>query len=175
MKGRKIPKVISEEDLIRIANATTNLQHKFAFIVAFYQALRVGEVARLTKEDINISGHIIHIRQSKGSKDRDLTIVKPRLIKLNKYIYGFNKLPIGIGIRALQIAFKQKAKDVLNRDLHFHTLRHSGATWLLNKKRWDIRQLQKFLGHSKLQTTEIYTHVNVQDLVDLEWGEEDSY
>ncbi len=175
MKGRKIPEVISEEDLIRILQQTDTPHHKLAYTIAFYQSLRVSEVVSLRKEHIDKQAHIIHIKKAKGNKDRDIPIVKPLKINPNSYIYGLNKLPVGIGVRALQIAFKKKAKDVLNKDLHFHCLRHSGATWLLNKKKWDIRQVQKFLGHSKLQTTEIYTHVNPQDLVDLEWGEEDTY
>ena len=169
MKGRRIPEVISEEDLIRILEATENQTHRLAFTIAFYQSLRISEVVNLKPEHINKQTHIIQIKQSKGKKDRNIPIVKPLKIKLNSYIYGFNKLPIKIGIRALEIAFKKQGKDVLNRDLHFHTLRHSGATWLLNKKKWDIRQIQRFLGHSKLATTEIYSHVNPQDLIDLEW------
>lgn len=173
MKPFKLPEVISEDDLIRILQATDNPKHKLAFPIAFYQALRVSEVVNLKPEHIKKSEHMITIKQGKGKKDRNIPIIKPLKIKPNSYIYGLNKLPVGLGVRALQIAFKQKAKDVLNKDLHFHCLRHSGASWLLNKKRWNTRQLQRFLGHSKLQTTEIYLHVNAQDLVDLEWGDED--
>lgn len=169
MKGRKIPDTISEEELIRIINYTSNNQHKLAFLLGFYQCMRVSEVVNLKPEHIKKSEHVIQIKQAKGNKDRDITIVKPLKLQPKTILYALNKLPIKIGVRALQISFKQKAKDVLNKDLHFHTLRHSGATWLLNKKKWDIRHVQKFLGHSKLQTTEIYTHVNSQDLVDLEW------
>ena len=168
---RKLPETISEEDMLRIVNAENNPRYKLDFLLGFYQCLRVSEVINLLPQNIDKNAHIIHIKKGKGEKDRDIVIVKPLKINPASYIYGLNKLPIGVKVRALQIEFKKKSKDTLNRNLHFHTLRHSGATWLLNKKRWDIRQVQRFLGHSKLQSTEIYTHVNPRDLVELEWGE----
>lgn len=169
---RKIPKTITEEELIKILLATKNKQHKTAYTIAFYQALRVGEVVKLKPENIKKDQHIIEIVQSKGAKDRNITIVKPLQVTLKTIFMAFDNLPLKIGIRALQIAFKKKAKEVLNKDLHFHCLRHSGASWLLNKKKWDVRQVQQFLGHSKIQTTEIYTHVSPKDLIELEWGEQ---
>jgi len=171
MKGRIIPEVISEEDLVGILKLTENPKHKLAFMLGFYQCLRVQEVVNLKPENIDKQQHIIHIKQGKGKKDRDIPIIKPLLLTPTSVQYAINKLPVGLGVRSLQIAFKQKAKDVLNKDLHFHTLRHSGATWLLNKKKWDLRHVQRFLGHAKIQTTEIYTHVNSQDLVNLEWND----
>ena len=172
MKGRKIPQVISEEELIQILNATKKDNHKLAFLIAFYQAMRLNEVVNLKQENIDKQQHLIMIKQGKGNKDRHIPIIKPLKLNPKSILYALNKLPVGCGDRALQIAFKNKAKEVLDKDLHFHTLRHSGATWLLNKKKWDIRQVQRFLGHSKLQTTEIYCHVSPQDLINLEWGEE---
>jgi len=167
---RKIPEIITEEELIDIVNGTENNDHKLAFLLGFYQALRISEVVKLKPENIRKEQHLILIKEAKGKKDRNIPIIKPLKLKDTTIQYALNRLPVKAKIRTLQWAFKKKANDVLNRDLHFHTLRHSGATWLLNKKKWDIRQVQRFLGHSKLQTTEIYTHVNPQDLVDLEWN-----
>lgn len=168
---RKIPQVITEEELLEVVNQTDNPKHKLAFLIGFYQAMRISEVVNLKLEHIDKNSKMIHIKQAKGSKDRDIPIARPLKIKSNSYLHALNKLPVGLGVRALQIAFKQKAKDVLNKDLHFHTLRHSGATWLLNKHKWDIRRVQRYLGHSKIQTTEIYSHVSPQDLVDLMWND----
>lgn len=169
MKGRKIPETISEEELVKIVSNTKRDNHKLAFLLGFYQCLRVSEVVKLQKEDIKKEQYLIQIKQAKGNKDRNIPIIKPIKLKDKTILYALNKLPVKCGERALQIAFKRKSKEVLGKDLHFHTLRHSGASWLLNKKKWDIRQVQRFLGHSKIQTTEIYTHVNPQDLVNLEW------
>lgn len=168
---RRIPETITEEELIKLVLATKNKKYKAVFILAFYQALRVSEVVKLQPENIRKAEHIIEIKQSKGAKDRNIPILKPIKITIKSIFTSLNELPINLGVRALQIAFKKKAKEVLNRDLHFHCLRHSGATWLLNKKKWNLRQIQYFLGHSKLATTEIYTHVSPQDLIDLDWAE----
>lgn len=167
--SRKIPDTITEEELIQVVNATNKNSHKVAYLLGFYQCLRVSEVAKLKPEDIDRQQHIIKIKEAKGNKDRHIPIIKPLKLNEQSILRALNKLPVGCGSRALQIAFKAKAKEVLGKDLHFHTLRHSGATWLLNKKKWDMRHVQIFLGHSRIQTTMIYTHVNPQDLVELEW------
>lgn len=171
MKGRKIPDTIQEEELIQILNREKSKKKRLAYMLGFYQAMRLSEVINLTPERVNYNQHIIEIKEAKGKKDRHVPIIKPLKLREIEVKLALRHLPIGIGGRALQIAFKKKAKEVLNKDLHFHTLRHSGATWLLNKKKWDIRQVQRFLGHSKIQTTEIYTHVSPEDLIALEWGE----
>lgn len=167
----RIPKTISEEELIKIILATKNKNHRTAYLLGFYQCLRINEVIKLRPEDIKKAEHIIEIKQSKGAKDRNIPFIKPLQLSEQTIFKALNQIPVTIGKRALQISFKKIAKEVLNMDLHFHCLRHSGATWLLNKKKWNLRQVQQFLGHSKIQTTEIYTHVNPQDLMELEWGE----
>lgn len=170
MRGRRIPKTITEEDLLLILKEVRKKDHKLAFLLGFYQAMRISEIVKLKKEDVDKQQHLIMIKQAKGNKDRNIPIIKPLLLKDQTILRSLGHLPIQCKERALEIAFKNYSKKILNKDLHFHTLRHSGATWLLNKKKWDIRQVQRFLGHSKLQTTEIYTHVSPQDLVDLEWS-----
>ena len=173
MAKRKIPETITEEELILILKQTKKNHHKLAILLGFYQAMRLGEVINLKPEHIDKSQHLIKIKAGKGDKDRNIPIIKP--IKLNErtVLNSLKHLPINRKRGALQKMFKKIAREVLNKDLHFHSLRHSGATWLLNKKKWDIRQVQRFLGHSKIQTTEIYTHVSPQDLVNLEWEEND--
>ncbi len=168
---RRIPDTITEEELVKILLATKNITNKSAYTLGFYQAMRVSEVVTLQPDNIRKAEHKIEIKQAKGGKDRHIPIVKPLLLTQKTIFMALNELPLKIGIRALQISFKKKAKEVLNKDLHFHCLRHSGATWLLNKKKWNLRQIQQFLGHENLSTTEIYTHVSPQDLIDLEWGD----
>jgi len=171
MKGRKIPETITEEELIKILNKTKKNHHKLSYLLGFYQCLRVSEVISLKPEHIEKSQHIIKIKQGKGKKDRNITIIKPLKLNENAVMNALKYLPVNVKRGALHKSFKKIAKEILNKDLHFHTLRHSGATWLLNKKKYDIRHIQQFLGHSHLQTTEIYAHVTPQTLIDLEWGE----
>jgi len=82
------------------------------------------------------------------------------------------KVEVGCGVRALEIAIKGHSERILKRNIHFHTLRHSSATWLLVVKGWDIRFIQDFLGHADLSSTQIYTHVTPKEQIALEWGEE---
>ena len=171
IKMRNIPETITEEEFVKLIRKVRQQNHRVAFILGFYQGMRVSEVVNLKPENIRFTEHLIQIKQAKGKKDRHIPIVKPKLMGSQTVIRALKHLPVGCGVRALEIAFKRYSNKVLGKDLHFHILRHSGATWLLNKKKWDSRQVQRFLGHSKIETTMIYTHVNPQDLVELEWKE----
>ena len=163
--ARKIPETITEEELLVIIKSCKSSKKRLAYGLGFYQCLRVSEVVKLKLEDVDRGRKLLYIKQAKGSKDRNIPI-SPKIIG------GLRHLPIGVGIRALQKSWKKIAFDVLGKDLHFHTLRHSGATHLLNKEKWSTRQVQVMLGHSRITTTEIYTHVNPNDLVEKMWGEE---
>jgi len=170
MVKRKIPDVISEKELIELVThpSLKRKKRRIAYLFMFYQALRISEVIKLRKEDYDKYTKLLHIRQAKGSKDRKIPI-SPNLVKAIKYLpFGSEKAKDG-GIRALQIALKRDGRRILNKDLHPHTLRHSGATYYLNVKGWSTRQVQVFLGHSRVSTTEIYTHVNPKDLVNVMW------
>ena len=162
--GLKLPEVITEEELIKILEATKNQKHKLAFSLGFYECMRISEIVNLEESNIDKQTKLIKIKQAKGHKDRNIPIA-PEVMKGLKY------LPIKIGVRALQIAFKKKLKGVLGRDdLHFHSLRHSGVTHYLTKKKWSSLEVQRFAGHSKISTTELYTHISPQNLVDRMWS-----
>jgi len=163
--SRKLPETINEKEIIEILKATKKKHHQIAFALGFYQAMRVSEVVNLKQEDVDYGQKIIRIKQAKGNKDRNIPIAPEVINGLRKHI------PIKIKVRALQTAFKKKAQEVLKRNLHFHTLRHSGASHYLNVRKWNLRQVQVFLGHSKLDTTQIYTHVKPQDLINKMWEE----
>ena len=162
-RKRVLPEVISEEDMLKILGATDHPKQKLAYALGFYQAMRISEIVNLLPENVDKGQKLIRIKQAKGKKDRNIPIA-PQVIK------GLKNLPIGRGIRALEISFKKKAKEVISRNIHFHMLRHSGASYYLNKKKWDVRAVQVFLGHAKIETTQIYTHVTPQDLLDRMWG-----
>lgn len=162
MKGLRLPEVITEEELIKILEATKKPHHKLAFALGFYECMRVSEVVNLMPEHIDKNMKLILIKQAKGNKDRNIPI-SPEVMK------GLKHLPIKCGVRALQLKFKEKCKEVLGKDLHFHTLRHSGITHYLVKKRWSSLEVQRLAGHSKIATTQIYTHINPQDLVNRMW------
>lgn len=161
---RKIPETIKEEELKKLIEGTKKHHHKLCWKLGFYQCLRVSEVRKLLPENVKRNERLLLIKQAKGNKDRNIAIA-PEIVRDLKH------LPVGIGDRAIQKAFKRRAKEILNKDLYFHQLRHSGATWYHTVKGWDIRMLQTFLGHSRIDTTEIYTHVSPDDMVRKMWGE----
>lgn len=114
------------------------------------------KIQALTKE--MVYGGFIHLKNAKGSKDRNIPIAP----EVEPYL---DNLPIKLSVRSLEVSFKAIAKKITGKDLHFHCLRHSSGTHYLNVKKWNIRYVQEFLGHADLSTTQIYTHVNPQDLL----------
>lgn len=162
--ARKIPETVSNEEFLKIFRATKKKHHKAAFLLGFFGCLRISEVVSLEKDHIDRGRRLIKIKDSKYGNDRNIPL-PPECTK------ALSQIPIKCGVRALQIAIKKYGKKILDRDIHFHTLRHSGATYYLNKKKWSTRQVQQLLGHSKIQTTEIYTHVTPQDLIEKMWDE----
>jgi len=178
--NQKLPEVITEKELNLILKATKNNKHKLAFALGFYECLRISEVACLLPEHVQAEQKILMIKGSdiskgkkgaKRGKDRNIPIA-PELMK------GLKHLPVGSltakdsGIRALQIAFKKALLKVLGRDdLSFHSLRHSGITHYLNKG-WNSLEVQRMAGHSRITTTEIYTHINPQNLVNRMWEDQ---
>lgn len=165
--GVKLPNILTEEELLKILDSLKKDEkyYKLAFMLGFYECMRISEIVALKPAHVDLRLKLLHIKEAKGHKDRNIPIA-PEVMKGLKY------LPITIGIRALQIAFKKKLKDILERDdLHFHSLRHSGITFYLTKKKWSSLEVQRMAGHSKIATTEIYAHINPQDLVDRMWEE----
>ena len=162
-KAGSLPKTITEDEFIILMKNIRAQHHKLAFALGFYETMRVSEVIGLTPDDVDYTRRLIHIRQAKGGKDRMVPIA-PEVMK------GLKHLPIRITDRALNYALKSYSQKILKRDIHFHTLRHSGATHYLVKKKWDIRMVQMLLGHSRIDTTMIYTHVTPENLIEKMWS-----
>ncbi|MEK6936347.1 MAG: tyrosine-type recombinase/integrase [Nanoarchaeota archaeon] len=152
---KKLPKTISEAEFLDIIKQVKDNKTKIAFMLGFYEGLRVSEVIKLKPENIDKQRGFIHIIAGKGNKDRDIPIMPP-------VESGLKHLPMDVGVRGLQKRFKRHFKS--HPELSFHSLRHSGATYYLNDKKVDIRQIQQLLGHSRLDTTQIYTHISPSQL-----------
>jgi len=136
---RKLPKTISHNEFLEILKGIKEKEvkgiHKnkikLAFMLGFYQCLRVGEVPKLLPDDVDMERGMLHIRQAKGQKDRDVPIMPPVL-------RGLRKLPIECSVRTLQRAIKRVSMRVIGKDIHFHTLRHcvNENTLILGKTGW---------------------------------------
>ena len=161
--SKKIPETITEKELWDIVKATNLIHHKTAWIMGFYQAMRISEVVKVRPEDVDLNQKIIRIKDAKGGKDRNIPI-SPKIFKGLKA-----KLPIPCKARALQMKFRELGKKVLNKELKYHCLRHSGLTHYLSVEKWNLRQVQIFAGHSSVAITQIYTHVKPEELMKVMW------
>lgn len=179
MAPQKLPEIITLQKFMKVLEKTTNMKHKLAFMLGFYQCLRVSEVACLKKEHVNKEMKLLLIKGSdiskgkkgaKRGKDRNIPIA-PEVMRGLKYLPVGSDKAKDVGVRALQYAFNKATANTLGRPYNFHILRHSGATYYITKKKWNALELQRMLGHSKISTTQIYTHISPDDLVDKMWGE----
>lgn len=166
-KPQKLHKTITQEELKEIIDVTKKKTDQLAYMLGFFQCMRVSEIVKLRPGDVRKDHKLIHIREAKGSKDRMIPIA-PEVTRRLKH------LPIGVGVRALQKSFKRDLKKALGRDdLTFHSLRHSGVTHYINKPGWEAFHVQRMAGHSRISTTQIYEHLRPEDLVRRMWGEKE--
>lgn len=134
-------------------------------MLAYSVGLRVSEVINLKITDIDSSRMIITIRQAKGKKDRVVPLSPNVLNVLREYFKEFKpKVFLFNGQFDPQYSATSCnaiVKQYLGNRYHFHLLRHSCFTNLLEGGT-DLRIIQKIAGHASSKTTEIYTHVSTQ-------------
>jgi len=172
-KDKKLPVVLNAIEVKRLIDSYKNIKHKVMIALIYSAGLRLSEASNLQIKDIDIKRKLIHIRLSKGKKDR-YTILSDNLIDLiSRYVEEYKPemwLFEGqdkkrkISNRTIQAVFAQGVKRVgISKNATVHSLRHSFATHLLENGT-DIRYIQELLGHESSKTTEIYTHVAKKDI-----------
>ena len=176
---RKLPEVLSVEEAARLLEAVPGIKYKAALGVAYGAGLRVSEVAHLKVDDIDSTRMLIRVEQGKGRRDRN-AMLSPQLLELLRLWWREGKrrgvmLPHGwlfpgrsctdpISTRQLHRAVQEAAEVAgIRKRVSPHTLRHSFATHLLEQD-VDIRVIQVLLGHSKLDTTALYTKVSTRTI-----------
>lgn len=160
---KKLPQVIDKDFLLDKISKIENTKHKAIITLAYSTGMRVSEVCNLKITDIDSNRMIILIKNSKGRKDRVVALSQTVLDLLRIYFKEYRpKDFLFNGQDCPQYSHRscnQIVKKYLGKEYHFHTIRHSNATALLEAGT-DIRIIQKHLGHSSTKTTEIYTHVS---------------
>ncbi len=172
-REKKIPAVLTKEEVQRLIEAIPTKKSKLMAILTYSCGFRVSELINLKINDLNFEEMVGHVRQGKGKKDRLFNIPQRLKIKLQKQVevqkesnqeYLFSGKKGALTDRNFQKIIRTAAKRAgINKEVHPHTLRHSFATHLLENGT-DIRMIQELLGHSSLETTQIYTHVSTVEL-----------
>jgi integrase/recombinase XerD len=161
---RHLPRIIDKEFLLNRINNINNLKHKAILSLAYSVGLRVGEVINLKISDIDSKRMQITIRQAKGRKDRIVPLSEKILKLFREYYKAFKPKEYLFNGQNDALKYSPEScnklvKYYLGNEYHFHLLRHSFATTLLESG-VDLRYIQILLGHSSSKTTEIYTHVS---------------
>lgn len=177
-KSRKLPTVLSKAEVRAIMKNIKNEKHRLAICMLYACGLRISELLALEVKDIDFERMCIHIRQSKGRKDRMIPLPKQLLQTLKNYYNNYspvryvlegkgqekqNAVPYSASsIRA--ILKRAVTKAGIRKHVTPHTLRHSYATHLYEHG-VNLRSIQNLLGHNSSKTTEIYTHVSNEHIL----------
>jgi len=165
---RKLPVILSADEVVRFLEAVSSLKSRAALTTAYAAGLRASEVAGLMIADIDSARGVIRVRHGKGAKDRDvmlstqlLVILRTywRLARPRRFLFPGRDEDRPISPTVLHAACRSAVEAAgLSKRVTLHTLRHSFATHLLESGA-DIRIIQALLGHANLSSTARYTHV----------------
>ena len=175
----RLPEVLCREEVERLIQCSTSLLHRIWMLILYATGMRREELVHLKISDIDSARMLIHIRQGKGKKDRDV-MLSPRLLqelrdywrwadpKPKTYLFP-SKGPhpnsdVPMEAKSVWNAVQQAAKRAgLDKHVHPHTLRHCFATHLLESGA-DLHTIQLLLGHADLKTTSRYLHLSERHL-----------
>jgi len=174
---RKLPTVLSREEVRHMIDETTSLMHRTILMVLYGTGVRRTELSLLKVTDIDSKRMVIHIRQGKGSRDRDIPLSPKLLEALRQYwrwkkpkIYLFPSTPGKRGVeepmsdKVVWWAVREAARRAgITRKIGPHTFRHSFATELLEAGT-DLRTIQLLMGHARLEDTTLYLHLSRRHL-----------
>jgi integrase/recombinase XerD len=173
---RRLPIVLSPEEVTRLIDAARNLYHRTLLMTLYSTAMRRSELCRLQVSDIDSQRMMIRIH-GKGRRDRDLPL-SPRLLETLRVYWRWRKpktylfpgtvrgkrADVPISANIVWLACHQAAQQAgISKRLSPHSLRHSCATHLLDAGA-DLRTIQVLLGHSRLEHTLIYLHLSHKHL-----------
>lgn len=167
-RNRKLPIVLSAEEVRRIIDAATNLKHKTIIMLMYSCGLRVGEVINLKISDIDSRRGVIYILNAKGGKDRQVPLHDKLLTQLREYYrqyrpkeYLFNgQFSLKYTETSIRSFLKQYSSVAsVHKKVYPHLIRHSSFTNMLECG-VDISIIGKIAGHENPKTTRLYTHIS---------------
>jgi len=168
-REKKLPVVLSVQEVEKLISVTSNLKHKTILMLAYSSGMRREEVQQIKPTAIDSSRMQIHVVQGKGKKDR-YTILSVKALETLRSYYKIERpltflfelqskkgSPMAAGTLA-HIVKNSAAKAGIKKKISFHTLRHCFATHLLEQG-VNLRLIQQFMGHVSLKTTAGYLHL----------------
>jgi integrase/recombinase XerD len=175
-KSRILPSVLSQEEVLRIIQYTQNIKHRAILTLLYSCGLRIGELINLKLIDFHIDRKQLIVKKGKGRKDRYVSLADSFLPLLSNYYHSYKPTIYFVegqnggkySAESIRSFLRKSCKKAgIRKPVTPHTLRHSYATHLLENG-VDLRYIQTLLGHSKPETTMIYTHVQRKDLMEIQ-------
>lgn len=175
-RQQKLPEVLIRNEVIALINAGKDIRHQSLLAMTYGSGLRVSEVVQLRIEHIESTRMLVRVEQGKGRKDR-YTLLSERALEYlrlywrafrpESYLFFGRTKEVPMNVTTAQKMYR-RAKEAagITRGGGIHTLRHCFATHLLEQG-VDIYHIQKFLGHSSIQTTMIYFHIQPDRLMSV--------
>ena len=174
-----LPQILSQEEVARLIDAAEQPFHRILLMTLYATGARRAEAAHLKVSDIDSKRMVVHIREGKGGKDRDVMLSPKLLEELRTYWRGLRRKPTDwlfpgnrwhtgshpVTTKVLWMACQNAAKraGLTHKHVHPHTLRHCFAAHLLEAGA-DLRTIQMLLGHRDLEETTIYLHLSQRHL-----------
>jgi integrase/recombinase XerD len=176
-REKQLPTVLSREEVGRLIDSASNLLHYTILLTLYATGMRRAELCNLKVADIDSQRMVIHIRQGKGKRDRDVPMTPKLLETLREYwrwmkpkTYLFPGMDKNLRVdkplssnAIYYIVQDARRRAGISKTVSPHCLRHSWATHLLESGE-DLRKIQLLLGHSDLETTSVYLHLSAQHL-----------
>ncbi len=171
-KEKHLPAVLSKEEVVKMVLSLKNPKHNCILSLLYGTGVRVSELTHIKMRDIDFDRSVLRVFQGKGKKDRftllpkslrEVLLKQRNLKKPGDYLFTNGRGGRLTEATIQKIARLAAKRAGIQKNVTPHTLRHSFATHLLENGT-DIRYIQELLGHAKLQTTQIYTHVANNDL-----------
>lgn len=165
---KKLPVVLSQEEVQRMFDVCDNIKHKVILSLLYACGLRVSELINLKWAHIDRSRMIINIIHGKGGKDRQVMLPAAIIPLLEKYYLAYKpkeyvlngQFDIQYSDRSVNEIMKSLAvKAGINKRVYTHLMRHNCFTHMVENG-VDINLIQRLAGHASVKTTSIYTHIS---------------
>lgn len=165
-----LPNIMSQEEVIKLFSAPLSIKEYCVVALLYGCGMRISEVCHLRIQDIESIHMRIKIYQGKGAKDRytllpNLLLEKLRLFYIEAgrpklFLFTSSQTKTAMCVRSMQLVVNSAMAKAMMKDRSFtaHTLRHSFATHMLDRGA-NIHVIKTLLGHSKLETTMVYLHL----------------